>query len=182
MDPALMNGQARQGEAGFGLVESLIAVMLLAFGLLAVAAAFSQGLKFMSGATLDILAREKAAEAIESVYTARDTRTVTWDEVRNVQGETGADGGVFEDGPQPLTRPGADGLLNTADDPEDPEVLMGADGVLGTEDDIELTQFTREIEIREIGPNLRRIRVVIRYFVGPDERRYELVSLISSYA
>ena len=44
----------------------------------------------LSGSHLDVLAREKAAEAIESVFTSRDTRTVQWAQIRNVAGEDGA--------------------------------------------------------------------------------------------
>ncbi|MEW6323357.1 MAG: prepilin-type N-terminal cleavage/methylation domain-containing protein [Acidobacteriota bacterium] len=171
---------------GFSLIESLVAIGILSFGLLALAAGFAQGLQSMSGSGYDILAREKAAEAIESVYTARDTRTITWDEIRNVQGETGADGGIFFDGARPLTRPGADGLVNTEDDGDEVEALVrpGPDGLLGTDDDVAqpLTQFTREVEIRELGPSLRQLRVIIRYTVGTTTREYIIATYISSYA
>jgi prepilin-type N-terminal cleavage/methylation domain-containing protein len=187
---AVARGEAarrgRAGERGFSLIESLLAVAVLAFGLLSVAAAFSQGLTTLSGSNLDVLAREKAAEAIESVFTARDTRTITWVQIRNVQGQSGSDGGIFFDGQQPLTRPGYDGLLNTDDDSDEIEslVLPGADGELGTDDDViqPLTQFSREIEIRDLSPTLRQLRVIIRYTVGRAEREYVLTTYISSYA
>lgn len=170
---------------GFGLVESIVALTILAFGLLAVAAAFSQGLAAISGSHLDLLAREKAAETIESVYTARDTQVIPWAEVRNVEGTTGRDGGVFLDGPQPLTESGPDGLVNTVDD-GDVETLVtpGPDGLLGTGDDVAqpLVNFTREIEIRDLSLTLRELRVVIRYTVGGEEREYVIATYISSYA
>jgi prepilin-type N-terminal cleavage/methylation domain-containing protein len=173
-------------ERGFSLVESLIAIGILAFGMLAIASAFTQGLSQMRGANLDIVAREKAAEAVESVFTARDTRTITWAQIRNAQGETGSDGGVFLDGPQDLTLAGSDGLVNTADDAAvESLVLPGPDGLLGTADDISqpMTGFTREVEIRATGKTtLRRLRVVIRYQVGSETRQYEVVTFISSYA
>lgn len=173
-------------DAGFSLVEALISVGILSFGMLAIAAAFVQGLQQLSGSTLDVLAREKAAEAIESVFTARDTKTITWAEIRNVEGETGADGGVFHDGPQALTRPGSDGLLNTEDDGDDIESLVqpGLDGLLGTGDDevVPLTNFTREVEIRDLTLTLRQLRVIIRYVVGAETREYAITTYISSYA
>lgn len=174
------------GDArGFGLVEAIVALTILALGLLAVAAAFSQGLAAISGSHLDLLAREKAAEAIESAYTARDTQVIPWAEVRNVQGETGSDGGVFLDGPRPLTDAGPDGLINTADD-GDVETLVtpGPDGVLGTADDVEqpLVNFTREVELRDLSLTLRQLRVLIRYTVGGEEREYVITTYISSYA
>ena len=106
---------------GFGLVETIVGLSILAFGLLGVAAAFSQGMRSLAGSNYDILAREKAVEAIETVYSARDTKTITWAEIRNVQGETGHDGGVFLDGHHPLTIAGDDGLVNTEDDSKSPK-------------------------------------------------------------
>lgn len=175
-----------RSERGFGLVEVMVGLSILAFGLLGVAAAFSQGMRSLAGSNYDILAREKAVEAIESVYTSRDTKTISWAEIRNVQGETGSDGGVFLDGPRPLTPAGDDGLVNTADDSPLLETLIqpGPDELLGTPDDIvqELTGFTREIELRQLSPTLRRLRVVVRYKVGTEARDYEIVTYISSYA
>lgn len=176
----------RSGEAGFSLIESLIAVGIMAFGLLAIAAAFAQGLHQLSGSNLDVLAREKAAEAIESVFTARDTKIITWDQIKNVEGETGSDGGIFFDDAQPLTRPGDDGLVNTEDDGDDVEAIVqpGADGLLGTEDDevTPLTNFTREVEITELTLTLRQLRVIIRYVVGSETREYVIATYISAYA
>ena len=50
------------------------------------------------------------------MFKARDNRMLTWAQIRNVKGATGADGGVFLDGPRDVRDPGADGLVNTADD------------------------------------------------------------------
>ena len=175
-----------RSESGFSLIESLIAVMVLAMGLLAVAAGFTAGLQQMTGSNFDFIAREKAAEAIESVFTARDTGTIEWTEVRNVEGATGADGGVFEDGEQALTLAGVDGLVNTLDDGTALEGIPtpGLNGELGDDDDVVvlLENFTREIEIRDIGPTLRQLRVIIRYQVGAAWREYTIVTYISAYA
>ena len=174
-----------KNSAGFSLVESLVAVCILSFGMMAIAAGFLQGAMQLTGSDLDILAREKAAEAIESVFTARDTRTIQWAQIRNVAGADG-DGGVFVDGAQPLRRPGADGLINTADDPGELEALVkpGPDGMLGTADDqpMALSQFTREVIIRDVSSTLRDLEVIIRYQVGGTWREYRITTLISSYA
>jgi len=182
LDPSAL---ARQD--GFSLLESVIALSLLSVGLLTMAAGFAQGMQQMTGSNFDFLAREKAAEAIESVFTARDTKLITWAEIMNELGESGSDGGIFEDGETSMTLAGPDGLVNTEDDPNNlvesvPE--PGVDGLLGTADDtsMELTNFTREIEIRSLGPTLRQLRVIIRYTVGGAEREYEIITYISSYA
>lgn len=175
-----------RSAAGFGLVDALVGMTLLSVGLLGICAAFAQGANSIAGSNYDILAREKAVEAIESVFSSRDTRTIPWAAIRNVNGETGSDGGVFLDGPQPLRLPGKDGLVNTQDDSNEIESIVrpGPDGQLGTDDDVRqpLADFRREIEIRTLNPTLRRIRVTIRYQVGAQERVYEVVTYISAYA
>jgi prepilin-type N-terminal cleavage/methylation domain-containing protein len=172
----------REDCEGFSLVETLFALAILGTGLLAVAQIFTSGLGTLTAAGPDIIARQKVTEAIESVYTARDTRTVTWAQIRNT-----TDDGVFRTGEQPLKGAGVDGLLNTDDDQdEDVETitLPGADGDLGTDDDIEqvLTHYTREIELEDVTPNLRRLRVTVRYLAGGIKRSYAVETFISSFA
>jgi prepilin-type N-terminal cleavage/methylation domain-containing protein len=167
-------------QSGFTLVETLIATVILSGGLLALATAFAQGMIIMMSSHPHQIAKEKAAETIESVFTSRDTRIISWARIRNV-----SRGGIFLDGPQQLRGQGPDGLVNTADDAtQECETLPGPDNQLGTADDIviPLNGFSREVEIRDIGSNLRRIRVIITYQIGDLTRRYELVSYISSFA
>ncbi len=173
---------AEHDEGGFSLIETLFALGILAGGLLAVAQVFTAGLGTLTAAGPDIIARQKATEAIESVYTARDTRTVTWAQIRNTSDE-----GVFLTGEQPLKNAGADGLLNTADEQDEAVetiILPGADGDLGTDDDIEepLSHYTREIELEDVTANLRRLRVTIRYLAGSFKRTYAIETFISSFA
>ena len=165
---------------GFSLVEALIAVSILAIGLLGMAAMFMDGLLYTALGEHDIIAKQKAAEAIESVFAARDTRLVTWTQIRNVSA-----GGVFLNGPQSLRIPGPDGLVNTADDGAvESTILPGPDGVTGTADDIirPLATFTREIEITNLSTNLRQIRVIVNYRVGRLAKDFVLISYISSFA
>lgn len=172
-------------DAGFTLVETLFAIVILAGGLMTLAGMFATGVASLAATGPDIIAREKAADAIENVFTARDTRTVTWAQIRNVIGASGTDGGVFRDGPRPLSTAGLDGLLGTADDgPVEAVILPGPDNRLGTGDDRvqQLDSFTRDIEIRDIGPNLRRLRVTIRYAAGGATRSYVLETFMSSFA
>lgn len=172
--------QLHNREAGFTLVETMMAIIILGGGLLALATAFAQGMVLMSTAQYHQIAKEKASEAIESVTTSRDTRIITWAGVRNI-----SQGGVFLDGPRPLRTQGTDGLINTSDDVGIESVtLPGPDSLMGTGDDIFLTldTFTREIAITDISPNLRQIRVVIRYGMGQMSREYQLITYISSFA
>jgi prepilin-type N-terminal cleavage/methylation domain-containing protein len=172
--------ESRGTQSGFTLVETMIAMVILGGGLLALASAFARGMILMSTSHYHEIAKEKASEAIESVTSSRDTRVITWAQINNV-----ANGGVFLDGPQPLRAEGADGLVNTADDGAlETETLPGPDGVLGTGDDIvaSLSAFTREIRITTIGPNLRQVLVIVTYQMGRVTRQYQLTTYISSFA
>jgi type II secretory pathway component PulJ len=173
-------------ETGFTLIETVVALALLTVGLLSMAAVMAHSLRQMSGSTSDMVMTQKASEAIESVFTARDNRKLTWAQIRNVDGQ-GNDGGVFKDGPLPLKSPGADGLVNTADDDQEEieEVtLAGRDNRLNTADDetVKLDTYTREIEIRDLSQGLRQIRVIVRYTGGDAVREFVLISYISTYA
>jgi prepilin-type N-terminal cleavage/methylation domain-containing protein len=175
-------------QRGFSLVEVLMALAIVSGSALALAGAMSQGVQLLQASQSRMIATEKAKEAVESVFTARDTRVLTWAQIRNELGGSGADGGVFKDGPQPLRTVGPDGLVNTADDGAiEALVLPGPDGLLGTGHDgddvhLPLTDYTREISIRDLGPNLRTITVTVTYPVGRGMRSYVLVTYISSYA
>jgi type II secretory pathway pseudopilin PulG len=165
---------------GFSLVETVIALGVMTTALLGLAALMTAGMRRIASAPGDLTATQKASEAIESMFSARDTHTLTWAQLRNV-----ADGGVFLGGPQSLRTPGSDGLIDTADDGAVETVTYpGKDQILGTADDVVMsfTGFTREIQIRDVEPNLRSITVIIRYPQGATMRTYSLTSYVSNYA
>ena len=83
-----------RSQAGSSLVEVVIAMGVLAVGALGVAVVFTTGMQKASSSPGDLVATQKAAEAIESVFAARDTAKLTWSQIRNVKGETLSDGGV----------------------------------------------------------------------------------------
>lgn len=172
--------EPNSNQSGFTLIDTLIGMFILGVGLLALAAAFAQGMSIMSTSHYHEIAKQKASEAMETVTSARDTLVITWSQIRNV-----SKGGVFLDGPQPLRSPGPDGLVNTADDGAvECETQPGPDGILGTADDIvfPLNNFTRQIQITDLAPNLRQILVTVTYPMGSVTRTYQLVTYISSFA
>ncbi len=190
---------ARAGERGFSILEVLVSMLLLTGALLGLAQAFTLGMAHVSTSSANLIAREKAREAVESVHTARDTRQLTWNQIRNAaaprlcpgvplpDGWNSTTVGVFIDGEQAggLRLPGTDGLVNTADD-DDVEVIAhpGADGIIGTADDREepLSQYWREIWICDRSNSLREVRVSVRYQVGSITRTYRLTTFISNYS
>jgi type II secretory pathway pseudopilin PulG len=151
-------------ESGFSLVETLISMGVLTVGAIGMAAVFAQGLQSTQTSPNELLATQKAAEAIESVFSARDSRTLTWAQIRNV-----GDGGIFIDGATDMNLAGADGILNTGDTGESLE-----------SDNLE--RFTREIRITDLSDDLRSITVTVRYPSGSSYRTYQLTSYISRFA
>jgi type II secretory pathway pseudopilin PulG len=178
----MINRESNFGSpAGFTLLEAMLAIVILGCGLLALASGLSQGMVIMSTSHSHQIAKEKASEAMESVFTSRDARKITnWNLIRNVSA-----GGIFLDGLQPLREQGNDGLVNTADDGDiETDIQPGSDQLLGTADDVVvlLDNYQREIEITDIAPNLRQIRIIINYTIGHLSRQYTLAAYISPFA
>jgi prepilin-type N-terminal cleavage/methylation domain-containing protein len=184
-------------DDGFSLIEVVVAMSLLMVGLLGLAQVFYFGLSIVGTSSAQLIAREKAREAIESVHTARDTRVITWAQIRNEDDPNclpawGANleansGGRFTTDEHDLLAAGPDGLVATVDDAGS-EMTPGPDNTLGTADDIPLVGFRRQIAICDVtgSPNLRLIAVTIRYngsgAVGNQQRTYTLITYISSFS
>ncbi|MFZ3333671.1 MAG: prepilin-type N-terminal cleavage/methylation domain-containing protein [Candidatus Acidiferrales bacterium] len=180
-----MSSRKRSGaEAGFTLMETVVALLILSVGILALAGMLADGLAYMSMSQDEYIAEQKAAEAVESVYTARDVSQTTWANINNISA-----GGIFVDGPTLLCDPGLDGIEGTADDNcaiLDSIWTPGPDGKLGTADDVKmpLTNFTRTIVISPVTgrADLRQITVTITYTAARFRRTYTLVTNISQYS
>lgn len=178
-------------QTGFTLLEAIISLAVLSFGVLSLAAVYAQGVFYAGLAQYDYIAEKKAEQAAEAMFTARDTKILKWSDIQNVSGTTGSDGGVFMDGPQPILVPGNDGLVGTVTDSgaADEVVIVGPgkDGVFGTSDDetLDLNPWmTRTIAIVPVSgeSNLRQVTITIDYVMGQLHRKYTLVSYISAYA
>src|SRR5260221_8543732 len=105
-------GRTPKHNLGFSLLEMMIAIAILSFGILSLAVVFSQGLLFSQATQMDYIAQKKAEEAVESIFTARDIQETSWPQIQNV-----SQGGIFLDGPQNLYAPGLNnGLVGTAGD------------------------------------------------------------------
>lgn len=177
-------------DAGFSLLESVFAIGILSVGALGMAGVFASGMQKTISSPGEVMATQKAGEAIESVFSARDSHQITWAQLQNDD-----HGGIFKHGPQPMTTDGPDGVVGTADDgPVETITLPGPDQRLGTPDDKiqTLSDFTREIKIEDVceqgrscAPsdiNLRSITVTITYKAGATTRSYSLTALISTFA
>ncbi|MGH9864952.1 MAG: type IV pilus modification PilV family protein, partial [Candidatus Acidiferrales bacterium] len=84
----------RPSTAGFTLIEAMIALVVLAFGVLGLAAMMTDGIAYMNMSQADFIAQQKAEQAVESIFYARDSKIYLWAQIQNV-----ANGGVFLDPP-----------------------------------------------------------------------------------
>jgi type II secretory pathway pseudopilin PulG len=182
----ITKSESRRPRArGFTLLEALVATLVMATGVLSLAFVLADSLAYMDMSQYEFICQQKAQEAVESVFTARDAGFVTWTQIDNI-----SNGGIFKDGPQPLLDPGPDGMVNTADDnPLLPDAIVGPgpDGVLGTSDDtkIYLSNFTRQMTfVNNVfkNPNLKQITVTVTYTQGRFQRTYTLITYISSFS
>lgn len=191
-------------ESGFTLIEVMIAIVVMSIGILAVIASFATAVAATQSAEEDLIARQKVLEAMESIYTARNSQQIPFSSVANV-----SNGGIFLDGAQPLKCAGPDGLVNTGDDVDcttragatcpdggaECMVLPGDDGILGTADDVTMSlgNFTRTITITpvfyptgpnagSVNPNMMGIAITVSYTkAGLPTRSFTANGLISSY-
>lgn len=193
----MMLARSSPGEQrGFSLVEVMIAIAILNIGILALVAAIATAIATTQNAQENLIARQKALEAMESIYTARNTQQVSFTQIANTAG-----GGIFTGGTTQLKCAGADGLVNTTDDVNCPAsgpcpagvecvTLPGPDGVLGTADDVpmSLANFNRQIAISNvlnpdgtINQTLKQIVVTVTYQSNGGTHTYTVDGLISAF-
>jgi prepilin-type N-terminal cleavage/methylation domain-containing protein len=189
-------------QSGFSLLETMFAMVLLAVGMLATLASLGYAIGANQTSQEDMLARQLASEAMESIFNARNTSQLGFAAINNT---TATPPGVFLPNAQAPKCAGPDGLLDTADDVpcttaagvECPNAGIecltepGPDGIMGTADDvvISLENFTRTITITPLleggttVPTLVLVTVTINYTV-PNHggtKSYVLEEEISSY-
>ena len=176
-------------QTGFGLLEAVISAVVLVIGLVALAGLFSQSLASLQNTREDLIAKQKARESLEAVYSARNDATVGFAGIQNV-----SSGGIFLDGFQPLFLAGANGIVGTTGESGilDRQILPGPDGIVGTADDviIPLINFQRQIQITplidstgNVSPDIRQISVTVQV-TSPNRaaaRNYTVTGYISRF-
>jgi prepilin-type N-terminal cleavage/methylation domain-containing protein len=177
-------------QRGFTLIEVLISMVVLTIGLVGVAAVMATAIAATQSTQEDMIAKQVASEAMESIFTARDTSQLTWAAIANT-----GQGGIFVATPMPIYTPGTDGIIGTGDDTTtgQPEVLTepGADGIVGTSDDVKvpLNNYTRTIAIAQVVSNgvpvanLNSITITVTYYTSKMNvpKTYVLNDYISPY-
>jgi hypothetical protein len=180
--------RVRTRQLGFGLIEAMIAGIILIVGMAALAGLFAQSLTSLQFTREDLIAKQKAREALESVYSARNDATIGFAGIQNTNS-----GGIFLTGFQPLFLPGPNGIVGTVGQSTilDRQVLPGPDGIIGTADDVilPLNNFQRQILIQplfdangNISPDIRQISVTVQVTsVQRGTRNYTVTGYISRF-
>jgi type II secretory pathway pseudopilin PulG len=181
----------KNGQGGFTILEAMISTAIVTVGLVALLAVFAVAVGSTQTIQLDTIARQRATEALESVFTARETAQITFAQIQN---SSAGGPGIFAPGMIALTDPGPDGLEDTADDvPVAPINVPGATGSMGGSSpstvQISLASFQRQVQINNVtdasgavNPNLRQIVVTIQYPTPNGHfRSYTVQALISAY-
>lgn len=193
----------RKNESGFTLIEVMISMVIVTIGLLASLAALAVTMAANQTSQEDMIARQVASEAMESIFNARNSSQLAFSAINN----TSVAGGIFVLNAQPLLCAGPDGIIGTADDAACLEASgaecpsggvecldePGPDGLMGGGNDriISLSNFTRKIAITPLStgtpptviPTLVQVTITINYTV-PDyahNKSYVLVEYISEY-
>jgi type II secretory pathway pseudopilin PulG len=178
----------RSTAAGFSLLETMVALIVLFVGILGLAGLLYDSLSYMQGSQDDFIAQQKAEEAAEAIFTAKYSANATFAQISNNSG--GNPGGLFLTGPQPLLQAGPDGLVGSINDVGAPAAFIvypGPDGKMGTADDVlaPLTNFTRTITITNLASeptnDVRDVKITINYTTGKFTRQYTLETYVSEF-
>ena len=188
----------KQAEDGFSLLEVMISMAVLTVGLVSLLGVFGLAMASTQTSQQDMIAKQLANEALESVVTARNTSQIQWDDIQNVGATCSSSSGtcgLFVTGAISIYKAGADGIFGTADDSiAGMQTLTepGPDGIFGTADDVSipLTGYKRTILIspvvdsnNNVVSSLRGINITVQYSTTQTRlpKTYVLSSFISQY-
>jgi prepilin-type N-terminal cleavage/methylation domain-containing protein len=171
-------------QKGFTLIETMIALVILMGGILSLAAMLTDAVLYMQGSQDDFLAQQMAEQAMEAIFTAKYTNSISFAQIANTATNSP---GIFLGTAQAIRQPGPDGLFGTTADIGAPAAYIinpGPDGLMGTSDDIDLplTNFTRTITITSTADaNLKSVNVTVNYTTGRFTRSYTMTSYVSAF-
>lgn len=155
--------QNAKSEAGFTMLEMVVALLVLTIALMGFATAIGYAMMASNRGRQITNTKLLIVSMLEQMETLRNTKQLTYDQIANTA--TGGVG-VFPNTFQPITTdPGPDGIYGTSDDLIDP----GADGKYGTADDFTnaarapYPEYTRKVVVSQLGQNLKKIEVTLNF-------------------
>ena len=177
-------------QRGFTLIEVVVSMCVMTVGLLAMLAVFGLAIASTQASQQDLVAKQLASEAMENIFTARNTdqvdpamtppRGIVWGDIQNV-----SQGGIFVDGQMAISQPGSDGIIGTADDgPAMTLNIADPNGGLSGKT-MGLTNYKRQTTITNVtgDGSVRSISIVVTYTTprSPFPKTYTLSGYISQY-
>jgi prepilin-type N-terminal cleavage/methylation domain-containing protein len=179
MDAITMSIRKGKSERGFSLIEMMIATVVIAIGLLSMIGLFAKSLAIMQYAQEGIIAKQKAREALEGVYAARDDSSLNFTQIDNF-----ANGGIFKDGFVSMMINTTTGISGTTSDSATPDSVL-IDGV-----NVPLANYQRQILFSPIpaaggggnDPSIKQVTVTVRVFSpGGRTRDYNVTGYVSKF-
>src|ERR1043166_7012336 len=93
----MTQGKPHNSQSGFTIIETMIAIAIMSIGIVTLIAASATAVGATNNAQENLIARQKTLEAMESVYTARNTQQISFAKIANIPS-----GGIFTSGPTQL--------------------------------------------------------------------------------
>lgn len=157
-------------QAGFSMIEAIVAIFVLTIGLVGTAAAITYALEFSAISRNVTKAKLIVVASIEEIESMRNSRRLDFKQFANSGSvdNTGSPNQFmgFSNGFRQVSNsPGNDGVNGTDDDLS---IAPGADGVFGTADDVpdpNLARdgYMREIVITSLSASLKKVVVRVQY-------------------
>jgi type II secretory pathway pseudopilin PulG len=138
-------------EGGFTLFETIVAMLILTVGLLAVASAIGYALMASNSARGLTNAKLLVVSALEQTETLRNSGQLNFAEISNQQMPNSSFTAFPTDFLPVSLAPGPDFVYGTLDDPGRTDPAQAVQGVV------------RQILITSLSPSLKRIQVTVRY-------------------
>ena len=151
MSSSYSRASDRERQSGFSLLETVVAMMILTVGLLAVASAIGYALTVSNSGRGLTNAKLLVVSALEQMETLRNSGQLNFAEISNSQVSGSSFTGFPTNFVPVSTVPGPDFVYGTADDPGLTDPTLAFKGV------------TRQILIASLSPTLKRIQVTVRY-------------------
>jgi prepilin-type N-terminal cleavage/methylation domain-containing protein len=160
----------RKGEAGFTMIEMVVAMVILFGGLMAAASVLSYALAVSNRGKGVTNGKLLVISVLEQMENLRNTKQLTFAQIANTADVNNAGAsfafGGFPPNPQAISRnPGPDGIFGTGDDLTSP----GPDGLYNTADDVQndmslvVPGFSRTITITTLSSDIKKITVKLDY-------------------
>lgn len=178
-----------KSEAGFTYIDTMIAIIILTVGILALLSAISGAIFQAKAQEQQLNAKQIATSTMESIMAVKETadplRRVGWNAVGNVGSNPNGSGGfsgIFLNGVHSVrTNAGPDQVLGTGDDTGD--VAAGLQRQIVITDICDPDRPSANCATPGPFPvMIRSVQVTFTYFVGAVQRQEVLTTVLTNYA